>query len=54
MYNDGGYTYKEILEKVLKELEEEELRAYRSGSCDITGILLAEKIVRKHMNIDYA
>lgn len=51
--DDGNFTHKEILAMVLKELEVEELKAYRTNSTTISGILLAEEIVRKHMSIEY-
>lgn len=51
--SDCGFTHREILQKVLFDLEKEELRMRKSTSSDLPGILKAMKIVKKHMAIDY-
>ena len=48
-----NYSYKDILSKVLEDLEKVELDARRNDSDAITGILIAEEIVNKHLSIDY-
>ena len=52
--SDGAWTPGEILRLVLDDLDKEELDARRSGSAAITGILIAQKIVKKHIAKGYS
>jgi hypothetical protein len=51
--SDEDFSHNEILQKVLDDLQEEELKAYRSGSDAIVGIKIAQAIVQKHIDKGY-
>jgi len=54
MYGLGdSYSINEILELVLKDLREEESKAREVRDNTVTGLLLAKKIVKKHINKNY-
>ena len=54
MYGSGdSYSITEVLELVLRDLREEESKAREVRDNTVTGILLAKKIVKKHIDNNY-
>ena len=48
-----SYSIKEVLDIILNELRIEESKARENMSSEISGILLAKEIIKKHRNKEY-
>ena len=49
-----AYSYSEVLQFVINDLDKEELKLFRSGKSEaIAGLKIAKEVIRKHQKIGY-